>query len=198
MATWPLSIALLAVSAALMIVATTAYLRRVHGWDWLSALLGASPGSMAQAMALAAEFGSNMRGIAIVQTMRVLLVTIGLPGGLALFGLAASGIPPSPASTGSLTEIALLAAAATVTAMIVHWIRFPGGLMFGAMAASAVLHGGDFLHASLPWWVGSSAVVVLGAVVGARFANTAPAMLLDYFWAGLGSAAVAIAVSSIF
>src|SRR5262249_52135824 len=34
--------------------------------------------------------------------------------------------------------------------------------------------------------------------VGARFANTAPAMLLDYFWAGLGSAAVAIAGSSVF
>ena len=199
MATWPLSIALLAVSAALMIVATTAYLRRVHGWDWLSALLGASPGSMAQAMALAAEFGSNMRGIAIVQTMRVLLVTIGLPGGLALFGLAASGIPRTPASAdASLLELGVLASAATVTAIIMHWIRFPGGLMFGAMAASAVLHGGDFLHASLPWWLGSCAVVILGGVVGARFSNTAPAMLLDYFWAGLGSAAVAIAVSSIF
>jgi len=199
MATWPLSIALLAVSAALMIVATTAYLRRVHGWDWLSALLGASPGSMAQAMALAAEFGSNMRGIAIVQTMRVLLVTIGLPGGLALFGLAASGIPRTPAAAdASLLELGVLASAATVTAIIMHWIRFPGGLMFGAMAASAVLHGGDFLHASLPWWLGSCAVVILGGVVGARFSNTAPAMLLDYFWAGLGSAAVAIAVSSIF
>src|SRR5262249_42813742 len=88
--------------------------------------------------------------------------------------------------------------AATVMAVIMHWIRFPGGLLFGAMAASAVLHGGDFLHASLPWWLGSCAVVVLGGVVGARFANTTPAMLLDYFWAGLGSAAVAIAVSSIF
>jgi len=85
-----------------------------------------------------------------------------------------------------------------VSAVLVHWLRFPGGLLFGAMAASAVLHGGDFVHVTLPWWLGSSAVVVLGALVGSRFANTSLTMLLEYFWAALGSAAVAIAVSAAF
>lgn len=199
MAAWPLSIAMLAVSAGVMIVATTGYLRLVHGWEPLSALLGASPGSMAQALALSAEFRANMRGIAIVQTMRVLVVTIGLPSGLALFGLAASAMPPTPTAAGSsLAELAMLVVASTVAAVLVHWLRFPGGLLFGAMAASAVLHGGDFLHVTLPWWLGSSAVVVLGALVGSRFANTSLAMLMEYFWAALGSAAVAIAVSSTF
>jgi membrane AbrB-like protein len=199
MATWPLSIALLILSALVMIAAASCYLRYVHGWDPLSALLGASPGSMAQVMALSAEFGSNIRGIAIVQTVRVLIVTIGLPGGLALFGLAAGGIPVGPSSANSsLIEFVVLAAASTATAVIVHWIRFPGGLLFGAMAASAVLHGTGFLQATLPWWLGSAGVVVLGAVVGSRFVNTTVRMLMDYFWAALGSAAVAIAVSSLF
>jgi uncharacterized membrane protein AbrB (regulator of aidB expression) len=40
--------------------------------------------------------------------------------------------------------------------------------------------------------------VILGAVVGARFANSTPRMLLDYVWAALGSSAVAIAVASFF
>jgi uncharacterized protein len=198
MATWPLSIALLVISAGLMIVAATCYLRFVHGWDPLSALLGASPGSMAQVIALSAEFGTNLRGVAIVQTMRVLIVTIGLPGGLALFGLAASPIPVASTSDISLTEFAILAVASTVSAVVVQWIRFPGGLLFGAMAASAVLHGGGFLHATLPWWLGSAAVVVLGGVVGSRFANTSVLVLMDYFWAALGSSAVAIAVASVF
>ena len=88
----PFSIAILSVSTICMMLATSSYLRIVHRWDPLSALLGASPGSMAQVIALAAEFGADLRGIAIVQTMRVLVVTIGLPGGLALFGLAAGGV----------------------------------------------------------------------------------------------------------
>src|SRR6201995_5091761 len=62
-ATWPFSIAVLAISTTCMMIATTLYLRWVHKWDPLSALLGASPGSMAQVIALAAEFGADLRGI---------------------------------------------------------------------------------------------------------------------------------------
>jgi membrane AbrB-like protein len=191
-ATWPLSIALLIVSAMLTMIAATVYLRFVHRWDPLSALLGASPGSMAQVMALSAEFHANLRGIAIVQTMRVLIVTIGLPGGLALFGLVASPIPVAASSAGgSPAELAALAAASAASAVLMYRIRFPGGLLFGGMAASAILHGGGFLHGSLPWWLGSAAVVVLGGLVGSRFASTRLMMLVDYFWAALGSSAVA-------
>src|SRR5438045_8461694 len=39
MATWPLSVALLALATLAMIVATTSYPRFVHGWDWVSAFL---------------------------------------------------------------------------------------------------------------------------------------------------------------
>jgi uncharacterized protein len=85
-ATWPLSVALLVIAAICMMTATAFYLRVVHGWDPLSALLGASPGSMAQVMALSAEFKADVRGIAIVHVMRVLLIVLGLPVGLALFG----------------------------------------------------------------------------------------------------------------
>src|SRR5205823_14693983 len=74
---WPMSIALLVVSALCMLTAATYYLRIVHGWDSSSALLGASPGSMAQVLTLSAEFGADLRGIAIVQVMRVLLIMLG-------------------------------------------------------------------------------------------------------------------------
>src|SRR5262249_8690027 len=43
-ASWPLSVALLVVAAICMMTATAWYLRLAHGWDPLSALLGASPG----------------------------------------------------------------------------------------------------------------------------------------------------------
>ena len=50
--TFPVSISVLAVSTVVMIAATTTYLRFVHGWDAQSALLGASPGALAQVMIL--------------------------------------------------------------------------------------------------------------------------------------------------
>jgi hypothetical protein len=196
--TWPASITLLAVSTICMIVATTSYLRVVHRWDVLSALMGASPGSMAQVIILSTELGADLRAVAIVQTMRVLLLSVGLPGGLALFGLVAPGIIRGPAGVASLGDLAILVAFSTFTALLMLRIRFPGGLMFGALAGSGLLHGTGYLHAALPWWVGSAGAVIMGAVAGARFANTSFRMILGYLGAGFGSFAVSLGVATIF
>ena len=198
-ATWPLSVALLVVAVMVMLAGTACYLHRVHGWDALSALLGASPGSMAQVLALAAELGADIRGIAIVQVMRVLLIVLGVPAGLALFGSTVAPVAAARAAgTGSLLELAVLVGASTASALAMLRMRFPGGLMFGAMFGSAVLHGAGLVHASLPWWLGGAAVVVLGALAGARFARTGPRLLLSYLGAALGSFAVAGFVAASF
>ena len=198
-AAWPLSVALLVIAAVCMMTATAFYLRVVHGWDPLSALLGASPGSMAQVMALSAEFKADVRGIAIVHVMRVLLIVLGLPAGLALFG---STVEPVVSTRGvsdsSLSELVILVTVSTVVALAMLRVRFPGGLLFGAMAGSGFLHGLDLVRVSLPWWAGGAAVLTLGAVAGARFANTSPRMLLSYLGAAFGSFAVAVAVAAAF
>jgi membrane AbrB-like protein len=195
-ATWPASIAILAAAAIGMIVAVTLYLRVVHRWDLLSAMLGASPGSMAQVLALAVEFKADVRGIAIVQVMRVLLIVLGLPAGLALAGLTVDpAMRASGPANSSLVELTVLIAASAAAAFALLWLKFPGGLMFGAMISSAVLNGFGLVHATLPWWLASAAIILLGAVAGSRFAGLAPRELLSYLGAAFGSFAVAMAVA---
>ncbi len=198
LAAFPLSLAVMAVSTAVMTLATTSYLRLVHGWDIRSALLGASPGALAQAMALSAEYGADMRRIAIVQVMRVVILTVGIPTGLALFGLTATGafLPGGGPSEPSLLEMAILVAGSTATGLLLLKIGFPGGLLFGAMVGSAILHGTGWIAGSLPWWVVAAAVVGIGSVTGSRFAGTDPRTLLRFLGAGLGSFAVAITIAS--
>ena len=198
--TWPASIGLLMLASLGMMAATMSYLRIVHRWDPLSALLGASPGSMAQVIALSSELGGDLRAIAIVQTVRVLLLVLGLPNGLALFGLAVPALPVArgPAGLAVLGEMMLLVAVATAFAIGFLRLRFPGGLLFGAMAGSGILHGTGLIHAALPWWLGSMSVITLGALVGSRFANTTLRMLVGYLGAALGSFAVAMAVATFF
>jgi hypothetical protein len=199
-ATWPASIALLVVASLGMIVATATYLRVVHRWDPLSALMGASPGAMAQVIALSSELGGDLRAIAIVQTVRVLLLVLGLPIGLALFGLVVPAVPlpRGPAGFSVLGEMLLLVGVAVGFALIFLRLRFPGGLLFGALAGSALLHGAGVIHAALPWWIGSACVITLGALVGSRFANTSARMLLAHLGAAFGSFAVSMAVATVF
>ena len=198
--TWPVSIALLMLASLGMIVATMTYLRVVHRWDPLSALLGASPGSMAQVIALSSELGGDMRAIAIVQTVRVLLLVLGLPNGLAFFGLVVTAlpVPRGPAGFAVIGEMTLLIGVATAFALVFMRIRFPGGLLLGALAGSSLLHGTGLIHAALPWWVGGASVITLGALVGSRFANTSARMLVGYLGAAFGSFAVSMTVATLF
>jgi len=198
--TWPASVALLMLASLGMIAATMTYLRVVHRWDPLSALMGASPGSMAQVIALSSELGGDLRAVAIVQTVRVLLLVVGLPNGLALFGLVVPAVPlpRGPAGFSVLGEMLLLLAVAVTFALVFLRLRFPGGLLFGALAGSALLHGSGLIHAALPWWVGGASVITLGALVGSRFANTSARMLVGHLGAAFGSFAVSMAMATIF
>ena len=198
--TWPASIALLMLASLGMIAATMTYLRVVHRWDPLSALMGASPGSMAQVIALSSELGGDLRAVAIVQTVRVLLLVVGLPNGLALFGLVVPAVPlpRGPAGLSVLGEMLLLIGVAVTFALVFLRLRFPGGLLFGALAGSALLHGSGLVHAALPWWVGGASVITLGALVGSRFANTSARMLVGHLGAAFGSFAVSMVVATVF
>src|SRR5204863_1084276 len=117
LAAFPLSVLVLAISTLVMIAATSSYLRFVHGWDAQSALFGSSPGALAQVMTLASEYKADLRAIAIVQTMRVVALTLGIPAALAYFGLTVAGGGPlarlTPARAPSLPQPSLLVGAST-------------------------------------------------------------------------------------
>jgi len=195
---WPLSVILLCLAMTCSTIGSAYYLSRVHGWDTLSALLGSAPGALSQVIATATLCNADLRGIAIVQTIRVVILTALLPVGLALFGL----IPPVPSRnftiTDSIPELVILVVIASTASYIAHRTKFPGGLIFGAMLASALLHGSGIIHASMPWWIVNAVMVMLGSLAGSRFANTQVRTLLSYSLAALGSFFVAIVIVSVF
>jgi membrane AbrB-like protein len=198
MSAYPLTIGLLALATFCSTFGSSIYLQRVHGWDQTSALLAGSPGALSQITILAAEKGADVAAIAVVQTIRVIILTAALPLVLALTGIA----PTAPAAIASLIasplELAVLAAAAIAVALLLRLAKFPASWMFGAMIASAVLHGTGLIDGGLPPWMRNVALVGIGAVIGTRFARISKSTLLGHINAGLGSFAVAIAISAIF
>ncbi len=200
MAHYPLSIAILILAMLAVSLGGSIYLYVVHRWNLLSAYLASSPGGMSQVLVVAAELGADLRGIAIVQTMRVVIIAVGLPAGLTLLGYAGHGVRPGngPLSVTLVGEMAILIVASTVGAIVAFRFRFPGGLLFGAMFVSAALHGTGLIHAVVPRWVANCAMVALGGVIGARFANTSLRVLADSLAAAFGSFAVAVVIATVF
>jgi len=200
MATYPASIIVLILAMALISFAGAGYLRLIHRWDNVDAYLAAAPGGMSQVLALGAELGADLRAIAIVQSIRVVVIAVGLPAGLSILGLVGHAPPrvTGALSIAVLDELAILVVVSTIVAIIAYRIRFPGGLLFGAMLTSAVLHGSGLIHAAMPWWAANTAMVAMGAVTGSRFANAPLRLLLNFVGAAFGSFAVSVTIAAVF
>jgi membrane AbrB-like protein len=130
--------------------------------------------------------------------VRVVILTACLPVALSLFGL----IPPGPgmrlAVSESVPEVVALVVLSATAAIVAHYVRFPGGLIFGAMLASGILHGSGLIHAGMPWWIVAAVMISLGSLSGARFANTELRLLARHCVAALGSFSVAVAIVAVF
>ena len=195
---YPLTIFLLALSTFCATFGSSYYLQRIHGWDRTSALLAGSPGALSQIVILAVERGADLPGIAVVQTMRVIILAAALPMLLALAGVAPSAASSLTATIASPIEIVALIVASLALALFFQLVRFPASWMFGAMIASSVLHGGGWIEGGLPNWVRGVALVGIGTLIGSRFARMKMRTLTSHIRAALGSFAVAIIISGTF
>ena len=198
--TWPLSIAMLIIAMLSIIAGTSWYLRRVHGIDPMSAMLAAFPGSMAQVLVLSAHNGVDARAVAVIQSLRVLVLSISMPYAVLLFGV---GEPTTIATVpgrhdGSPMEIVLLLVLCAGGAWLLRRLRFPGGLVLGSMLCAVALYGSGVVSAVVPHWMVIAVMVTTGAITGSRFANTDAAVLKRLFIAAIGSLFVATAIAAAF
>jgi membrane AbrB-like protein len=195
---YPLTIALLAVATFCSTFGSSFYLQRFHGWDRTSALLAGSPGALSQIVMLATERRADVPGIAVVQIFRVIILTGAVPLLLSATGLMGHGALPSRGEPATALVLVELAVAAIAVALVMRWIKFPASWMFGAMAASSVLHGTGWVEGTLPQWAYLTALVGIGTLIGSRFGKIRPRTILSHLSAALGSFVVAIAISAAF
>ncbi len=198
MGAYPLTIGLLALATFCSTLGSSLYLQRVHGWDRTSAFLAGSPGALSQITMLAIERGADVSAIAVVQTMRVIILTAALPLLLVLAGIAPAATPMGVVTAASPLELAELIAASVAASLLLRLIKFPASWMFGAMLASSVLHGTGVIEGGLPPWVRGIALIGIGSLIGSRFARMKTKTLFSHIHAALGSFAIAVAISAIF
>lgn len=201
---WPISIAVLVLSVAATMAAVTFYLRRVAGWDGRTAFYASAPGALSTALALATQDGADVRRVAFAQAIRLFLLIAVLPGTLASLGLSTAALVPprvllpGSAGIGAAGELALMAVAGIAGGLAADRAKVPGGLLFGAMFASAILHATGLVTALVPPYVLIPCFIALGASVGSRFAGSDLATLKHFLLASLGAFVVASCVSLVF
>ena len=193
----PFSIGLLLFSVVLVMLASYGILRKVYGWDAPTSLLASLPGALPFVMATAEGTGADLKKVAVSQTLRVLALVQIIPLATLLVDL-----PQAPrqvsASAATASQCLLLGCAAISAGVLLERLRLPGGLMLGALLASAALSVAGIVQIAPPDGLMIPAVIAMGAMTGSRLRPEDRRWLPAILKPVLVVLAVSIAISGLF
>lgn len=167
--TWPGSLIGLFLSVGMIVGLSVLFLWKVAGWDRATAIYASIPGAMPVVMMMAAESNANVPRVAIAQVLRVFILVAVMPSLVANVG-EHTAILVEPVK-GTWLEFAILAVLCPLAGWLAHRIRMPAGMLMGSFMMSAALHLTEVAVAPLPVPIVIASFIVLGAVIGRRFAN---------------------------
>lgn len=199
---WPLSFMLLFVMLVTVTGFTFMLLRYVFRWDAQTAFFSSLPGALSFVMAAASETRADLVKITIIQTVRLLLLIGLLAPVLNVLGQSAPHIDFVAGSGNQQQEWLWLVAAGGFGALIGHYSRLPGGMMLGALLASALVYVTGFVTVRVPPEMADFGMVVLGVLIGSRVDARHRGAILNYlpvalmaFIIGTGTAAAICALA---
>lgn len=175
----------------------------IYRWGGLSqvtAFFGAVPGGLIESVALGEEAGADGQMLVLLQFLRLILTIVAVPlGFMALTGHAvgsASGVQMAGSAVElGLGDIIVLLAAGILGFWVGRWLRLPAAIMTGPIIASAIVHLMGWTHGVPPSWAVGATQVVVGSVLGARFAGLPQRAMRLAFKLAVINAVVALAMA---
>lgn len=167
---WPLSLVTLAVTTLVMWAVGWGVFRWLSPTDGRTAFYAASPGALGTVLVLAEQQGTDLRKVAVAQSLR-LVILVGLAPLATATGRPELFPSPSPALVGGLAGWALAVAAVLAGWRLALQLRWPAAPFMGSLLASILVHATGLVHARVPGDFLLVAGAALGALIGSRFAG---------------------------
>ncbi len=192
---WPATLVALAFGLVLMVLTSTVMLHRLFGYDRATAYLSSFPGHLSFIIALSETGYGETRQIAVIQSMRILLLTVLAP----VFARLISTHDLSPLPTGSemaLLPLVLVSLASIAGGLAFRLLRVPAAFVLGPMvvATGAKLMG--LYDGRLPVILTAIGYVLMGALIGSRFFGATLTELKRMALAGLMVTLVCVTIVS--
>lgn len=177
-AAWPGSVLALLASLAAITLGGAAVLTRVFGHARDAALLASLPGHLSYVLAMAERLrGPDLAVMAVIQSLRVLALTLLVPVAVALASDADLAAAPDLGADMAPATLAALLAACTVAGWVARGLGVPAAFLLVAMGVSGALHAGGWVRGDVPAWLAVPAFVVMGTLIGSRFSGVTAALV---------------------
>lgn len=194
---WPLSL------IAIVLTVTSAFflcqfvLRHFWKFDAKTAVLGSSPGHLSFVIGLGADTGADIRLVSIVQSIRVLALTLVVPMLVVWSGMAVSGIAGQDVFM-SVSWVAFSLALAALVGLAFKRFRVPAAFVLSGMIVSIVCHLSGLISGHMPLWLTLPSLAILGSMIGTRFSGVSWAELRKALTAGLALTVIGVGAAVLF
>lgn len=170
---WPIVLGVVVATLLLSVIAG-ALLGMQRGVTPLTGSLALTAGGASGLVAIARELGGDDRVVAVVQYLRVALVTASMPVVVTVVYQAEktgrTELPTETAVAPWYLSVAMLVALVAVGATVGRWIRLPGGALLGPMALTIALElTGYSFGLAVPVVLVQLAYAVIGWQAGVAF-----------------------------
>ena len=183
---WPLSFALMIVIVLIVFAAAYFMLFYLFGYDRNTAILAAAPGHMSFVVGLGSEIKSDLVAISIIQSIRVLALTLVVPLLVTILHLQhpTNAVAAVPMSWISMILIMPLS---FVAGLVFKKLHLPAAYLLGGAFVSTIAHLDVLAVGIVPWQLSTPAYMAMGCLIGSRFSGITFEMLKSAFWAGIST-----------
>lgn len=197
-AQWAVPLAGLVLFVAVAAALCVTLFRRMGGMDLHTAYFAGMPGGLVDMVALADHYGADVRKVALIHSLRILIIVFSVP--LLVEWLSGSEIGAVAPDQVSIRDVGadfwlwfpptcVLGALAGVV------LRLPAKFILGPMIISAAVHLTGWTDYKLPVEMVVVAQVVIGATIGARFVGAPRSLVMSVLPVTVVSAAVLLGLT---
>jgi membrane AbrB-like protein len=195
---YPVSIAALFLAMLSIMFVCGHFLKWYLDLDRETAILSTSPGALSVALALADDGKGDVRNVMVLQSVRLLAITVLLPPLLDVFGTLPDTMAQQSAGTITmLTSVAMLIAG-WGGGRVLSALNVPAAYLFAGLLVSGPLHGFDVVQGKPSALLTFCGFTIAGAVIGSRFAGIRLVELKRIGGAALMATTLSLLIASAF
>lgn len=194
-AAWPVSLIGMSISVALVMLAGGFMFQHVFGMDRKTALLASSPGHLSYVISFSGDIGADTAIISVIQSMRVLLLTLAVPIAVALLTDADMNMRAPVGQVLPYVYLAILAVLSAIFGAVLVKLKTPAAYLISGMIISSIGHGTDLTPGTVTPEISTAAFIVMGTLIGTRFSGVSLKALRKAAFGGILLTLVGLAIS---
>jgi membrane AbrB-like protein len=194
---WPFAFLALAIMLFAILLVCRFMLVKFFGFDRRSAILAATPGHLSFVISTGISLDLDTVKIAVVQSVRLLALTLAVPFVAIAFGIDVGTNILPPGDEMQTTHMIALIASALVVGLVLKKFNVPAALLIGGLITSSLAHLTDTTPGVLTPKIVLPCFLIMGTLIGTRFSGITLAQLRSALLAGLCTTLVSVSFAAI-